>query len=103
MKAIITVMGSDRPGIVAAVTANLAENNINILDISQTTLNSPKIGDEGVDSRSEGIFTMIMLVDMTSSKVDVSSLSKELDTVGESTGVAISVQHEDIFNSMHRV
>ena len=89
MKAIITVMGSDRPGIIAGVTANLAENSINIEDISQTTM--------------QGIFTMIMLVDMTNSKADVSSLSKELNAVGQSTGVTIAVQHEDIFNSMHRV
>ena len=89
MKAIITVMGSDRPGIIAAVTANLAENNINILDISQTTM--------------QGIFTMIMLVDMKAYNGDVSRLSKELNNVGAGVGVTISVQHEDIFNSMHKI
>lgn len=89
MRAIITVMGSDKPGIIAAVTALLAESGINILDISQTTM--------------QGIFTMIMLIDMSVYAGDVSRLAKELDAVGAGVGVSISVQHEDIFNSMHKV
>ena len=89
MRAVITVMGNDKPGIIAAVTANLAANNVNILDISQTTM--------------QGIFTMIMLVDLSKSTADVSNLEKQLNNVGNETGVSISVQHEDIFNSMHKV
>lgn len=89
MKAVITVLGKDRVGIIAAVTAALAENQVNILDISQTIL--------------QDYFTMIMLVELLEEKLTIPELSRLLDEVGESLGVQIRVQHEAIFTAMHRV
>jgi ACT domain-containing protein len=86
---IITVIGHDRVGIIAGISAILAENNINILDISQTIL--------------QGFFTMVMVVDSTSSKVDVGQLREILSAKGRELGLEITVQHEDIFNFMHRI
>ena len=84
---IVTVTGSDHPGIVAAVTALLASVNANIEDISQTIVSE--------------LFTMIMIVNIGSAKFDV--LKKGLDAVGASQGVRITAQHEDVFRYMHRV
>ena len=89
MKAVITVTGNDRKGIIAAVSAALLEVDINILDISQTTM--------------QEIFTMIMLVDISECSLDFSVLANTLETLGKNIGMVINVQHEDIFNSMHRV
>ncbi len=89
MKAVITVLGSDRIGIIAAVTNVLAKANVNILDISQTIM--------------EKIFTMVMLVDVSAAKVPFGEVSKALDEIGAELGVSIRIQHEDIFNSMHRI
>jgi len=89
MKAIITVLGKDRVGIIASVSAILAECNVNILDISQTIM--------------QDIFTMIMSVDITNSTSDIGSLSSVLEAKGNELGVEIKIQHEDIFNSMHRI
>ena len=89
MKAIITVLGSDKVGIIAKVTAFLAENEINILDISQTTM--------------QNIFTMIMLADFSESKLKFKEVVEQLDVIGKSMGVIIKAQHEDIFNAMHEV
>lgn len=86
---IITVLGSDKVGITAKVTAVLAENNINILDINQTIM--------------QDIFTMIMLCDMENSKVDLGELQENLDKVGEEIEMKIQAQHEDIFTYMHRI
>ncbi len=88
-KAVITVIGKDRVGIIYSVSDILAKANINILDISQTTM--------------QDIFTMIMLVDIRESKSKFSELSKELEALGEELGLSIRIQHEDIFNSMHRI
>lgn len=87
-KLIITVVGHDTVGIIAKVCTYLAENGVNILDISQTIV--------------DGYFNMMMVVD-AGRTADVTKLSKELGSIGEEIGVVIHCQHEDIFNMMHRV
>lgn len=89
MKAVITVLGKDRIGIIADVTKILAENNINILDISQTIL--------------QDFFTMIMIVDVEKSKVGYEEIQAILKSQGEKIEMSIRIQHEDIFNSMHKI
>ena len=87
-RAIITVLGSDRPGIVASVTGELADREANILDISQTSL--------------QGTFTMTMLVDLGDS-VDFSELKGALDGLSEKLGVQITLQREEVFRFMYRL
>ena len=89
MKAILTVIGKDKSGIIAGVSNMLAEKNINIEDISQTIM--------------QGYFTMIMLVDLKNSTVTMDELTKTASALGDNIGVKIILQHEDIFNAMHRV
>ncbi|HAS05148.1 MAG TPA: ACT domain-containing protein [Dehalococcoidia bacterium] len=89
MRGIITVIGKDRVGIIAAVSNILMEANINILDITQTTL--------------QDIFTMIMLVDLSNPNLTFDQLSKKLDDKGEEMGLSIRIQREDIFNAMHKI
>ena len=89
MKAVITVIGKDRVGIICSVSNILAKANINILDISQTIM--------------QDIFTMIMLVDISNSAADFTSIKKDLENLGDELGLSIRIQHEDIFNSMHRI
>lgn len=89
MKSIITVLGNDKIGIIAGVSAILAEANVNILDISQTIL--------------QDTFTMIMLVDLSNSTKTFSDLKELLDLKGKELGLSIKIQHEDIFNSMHNI
>lgn len=89
MRAIITVIGKDRKGIIAGVSTLLAENDVNILDISQTIL--------------QEYFTMMMLVEFSDSGTSIETLSNLLDQEGERLGVSIRIQHEDIFRSMHRI
>ena len=89
MKAVITVLGSDRIGIIAGVTAILAETGVNILDISQTIM--------------QDIFTMIMMVDLTTMTTDFGALQERLTGKGREMGVEIRVQRDDIFRSMHRI
>ena len=89
MKAVITVIGKDRVGIICSVSNILAKANINILDISQTIM--------------QDIFTMIMLVDISKSDADFTSIKKDLENLGDELGLSIRIQHEDIFNSMHRI
>ncbi len=86
---IITVLGHDQVGIIAMVSAVLAEAGINILDISQTIL--------------QGIFTMVMVVDISHSKIDIVELRQILASKGEQINLQIAVQHEDIFKFMHRI
>lgn len=86
-KAVITVIGKDTVGIIARVSSLLFENNINILDISQTIM--------------QDLFTMIMLVDMKD--VQVGNLQEKLDKIAEEMKLSIRVQNEEIFNSMHRI
>ena len=88
MNAIVTVIGRDKVGIIAAVCALLAENNVNILDISQTIL--------------QGIFTMTMLVELGES-AEFSELKGKLDDLSESLGVQITLQREDVFRYMYRL
>ena len=86
MKAIVSVIGKDKSGIIAKVSAALADNGVNIEDISQTIV--------------QGNFTMMMVCDL-GNKISVAELADVLDRTGEETGVVIRVQHEDIFYAMH--
>ena len=87
MKAVITVVGQDKTGIIAKVSNVLYENDINILDISQTIM--------------EDMFTMIMMVDMKSAKTR--EVTEKLGKVSEEMGVSIHLQNEEVFKSMHRI
>lgn len=86
MKAIVSVIGKDKSGIIAKVSAALAEREVNIEDISQTIV--------------QGNFTMIMVCEL-GDKISVAALSDILNETGKAAGVTIRVQHEDIFNAMH--
>ena len=86
-KAVITVIGKDTTGIIAKVSNLLYQNDINILDISQTIM--------------QDLFTMIMLCDIKD--VQVSDLQEKLDVIAEEMKLSIRVQNEEIFNSMHRI
>ena len=89
MKAIVTVIGKDRVGITAAVCSLLAQNDINILDITQTVL--------------EEYFTMIMLVDTSACEKSIGEMADLLAKAGEEQALSIRIQREDIFNAMHRI
>ena len=89
MKAIVTVVGQDRVGIIAAVCAKLAEFNVNVLDISQTVM--------------QGYFTMMMATEVSACNVPLAELVQRLDELGVGMGLSIRVQREDIFQSMHRI
>ena len=89
MRAVVTVIGKDRTGIIYNVSKILAESNVNIEDISQTVM--------------DDFFTMIMLVDMTNMSVDFNVLKAALEEVGETIGMSIRIQHEDLFNAMHTI
>ena len=88
-KAIITVLGADRVGIIAAVSTYLAEKNVNILDISQTTM--------------QDVFTMIMMVDTSNSNENFDVIYTDFKKMSEELGVQIQIQAADIFNSMHKI
>ncbi len=88
-KTIITVVGKDTVGIIAKVCTYLANNRINIEDISQTIL--------------QGYFNMMMIVDTSKSTKPFGDVVEELDQIGGEIGVKIRCQHEDIFNKMHRI
>ena len=88
-RAIVTVLGSDRSGIVAAVAGALAEHDANILDISQTIL--------------QGVFTMTMLVDLGDADVVFSELQDQLATLSQELGVQITMQREEVFKFMYRL
>ena len=88
-RTIITVIGKDRVGIIAKVCAYLAENDINVLDINQSIV--------------QGFFNMIMIVDAQNAKKDFAVLNGEMEKISEELGVKIKMQHEDIFNVMHRI
>ena len=88
-KGIITVVGKDSVGIIAKVCAYLANNKINILDISQTIV--------------QGYFNMMMIVDMNEAPKKFDEVAVEMEQIGEEIGVIVKVQHEDIFNMMHRL
>lgn len=88
-KTIITVVGKDTVGIIAKVCTYLAENQVNILDISQTIV--------------QEYFNMMMIVDMSGATKDFGTISSELEQVGAAIGVHIKLQREDIFDKMHRI
>ena len=88
-KAIITVLGKDRVGIIAGVCTYLAENQINILDITQTIV--------------KGFFNMMMVVDVENITKSFGEVAQELEQVGEEIGVSVKIQREEIFLKMHRI
>ena len=88
-KTIITVVGNDTVGIIAKVCTYLAENEINILDISQTIV--------------QGYFNVMMIVDVANLKKDFKEVCDEMDALGKEIGVTIHCQREEIFEKMHRL
>ena len=89
MKAIVTVVGKDRVGIIASVCQQLASYNVNVLDISQTVM--------------QGYFTMMMAVDVAEANVSLPELCQLMEQKGHEMGLSIRVQREDIFEAMHRI
>ena len=89
MKAVVTVVGKDRVGIIANVCTALAGFNVNVLDINQTVM--------------QGYFTMMMATEVSESNVPVAELSKKMEEVGREMGLSIRVQREEIFQAMHRL
>nr|WP_326125933.1 ACT domain-containing protein [uncultured Oscillibacter sp.] len=89
MNAIVTVVGRDRVGIIAAICGRLADHQVNILDISQTIL--------------QGSFTMVMAVDLTASSTPFGELSNSLAELGKEMGLSVRIQREEIFNAMHTI
>ena len=89
MNAILTVVGRDRVGIIAALCNKLSEYNVNVLDVSQTIL--------------QGNFTMVMVVGVTGSAVSFAELARALDELGTEMGLSIRIQREEIFDAMHTI
>ena len=89
MKAIITVLSTDREGIIAQVSGKLYEHGVNILDISQTVLSN--------------YFTMVMLVDLSKMQVSFKEMTGLLEKMGEELGMEIRMQRSEIFDAMHRI
>mgnify|MGYP002282287063 FL=1 len=89
MKAVITVLGKDRTGIIASVSTLLYEEDVNILDISQTIMG--------------GMFTMIMLVELSDQGAQFAKVRERLMALAETMRMEIRMQHSDIFDAMHRV
>ena len=89
MKAIVTVVGKDRVGIIANVCTELAKFNVNVLDISQTVM--------------QGYFTMMMVTDVSLCNVPLAELVTRMEEIGKDMGLSIRVQREDIFEAMHRI
>lgn len=89
MNGIITVLGKDKVGIIAKVCVYLSDNGINILDISQTIV--------------QGYFNMMMIVDMANTSASFDDVYSGLVELGKEIGVEIKLQHEAIFDSMHRI
>ena len=89
MNAILTVVGRDRVGIIAALCHKPSEYNVNVLDVSQTIL--------------QGNFTMVMVVDVTGSAVSFAELARALDELGREMGLSIRIQREEIFDAMHTI
>lgn len=89
MKAVVTVVGKDQVGIIAAVCNVLAGYNVNVLDISQTVM--------------QGYFTMMMVVDVSGCTVPVAQLCQDVEQAGKERGLSIRVQREEIFQAMHQI
>jgi len=88
-KALVSVTGQDKVGIIAKVSTTLYEQNINILEISQTII--------------DGCFTMLMVVDLENTRDDFQAIAKTLASIGEEIGVLVNIQRMDIFAAMHRI
>ncbi|MDD3411390.1 MAG: ACT domain-containing protein [Eubacteriales bacterium] len=88
-KALVSVTGVDKVGIIARVSAALCEQNINILEISQTIL--------------DGYFTMLMVVDVAGAQDSFAQIAQRLSKTGDDIGVAVQIQRVDIFDAMHRI
>ena len=89
MKAVVTVVGKDRVGIIANVCNQLASFNVNVLDISQTVM--------------QGYFTMMMATDVSACSIPLAELADRMEAAGREMGLSIRVQREDIFEAMHRI
>ena len=89
MRAVITVLGKDMVGILAKVSAKCAEVDVNVIEVTQSIL--------------QDLFAMIMMVDISKSKIPVDELVDSLKKIGDDMGLKVHVMHEDIFNSMHRI
>lgn len=89
MRAVVTVLGKDMVGILAKVSSACAEHGVNVVEVTQSIM--------------QDLFAMIMMVDLSGSKIPFSELSDKLITLGDELGLKIHVMHEDIFNSMHRI
>jgi ACT domain-containing protein len=88
-RAIVTIIGSDRVGIIAGIANVIAEANVNILDISQSVIRE--------------FFTMIMMVDLSAATISFETLADNLAHKGEKLGVRVEIQREEIFKAMHRI
>ncbi len=89
MKFVVTIVGTDRVGIIAKASNILADNNVNILSINQNIM--------------DGFFNMVMIAETDEKTVKLAELQKRLKEMGEEMGLDIKAQHQDIFNSMHRI
>ena len=89
MKAIVTVVGKDRVGIMANICTALANFNINVLDINQSVM--------------QGYFTMMMATDVSASTLPLAEVCTVMERIGKEMGLSIRVQREDIFEAMHRI
>ena len=89
MRAVITVIGKDMVGILAKVAADCSEHNINVLEVTQSIL--------------QDMFAMIMMVEVAETDSEFTALAKECSEMGQTIGMAIHMQHEDIFNAMHKI
>ena len=89
MRAVISVVGKDRPGILAFVATKCAERNINIVDVTQKVL--------------QDLFTMIMIVDLPEDLENMRAVTEEFEAMGDAQGLKIHMMHEDIFKAMHTV
>ena len=88
-KCVITVVGKDTVGIIAKVCTYLANNRVNVMDISQTIV--------------QGFFNMMMIVDVSAIEKTFGEVADELEKVGEEIGVTVKIQREEIFTKMHRI
>lgn len=89
MRAILTTIGKDKTGIIAGVSNYLAQNDINIVDVSQTIM--------------DGYFTMMMMVDVDDTAADFEKLTQELDALGTKLGVDINIRNQEMYDAMHQL
>ena len=89
MRIVVTVVGKDKVGIIAKVTNILANNQVNVLNINQDLM--------------DGFFNMVLIADMTDSKMSIKTLKEHLDRLSKEIGLEIRVQSEDIFTAMHQI